>query len=122
MGNRGITLLELIIAMTILAVFTGILVPFYFSYICHSQAMVCEENRKALFDELDLARIESDDGDAEEYLLMFTEILHSYIGSHDICPAKGNIRIRFVTSEHSINLRVICSKHKTSVSKEIMLD
>ncbi|MCR5798441.1 MAG: type II secretion system GspH family protein, partial [Lachnospiraceae bacterium] len=46
--NRGLSLLELIAVIAIMAVLTGLLVPMFGKYISDKRTMACEENREAI--------------------------------------------------------------------------
>lgn len=120
--NKGFTLLELLISVGILVILAGILFPSYISHVHRTRTIVCEENRYTLLDEVDLHLIEYSRGDTDEFMASFMEYFAAYIKETQVCPAKGNIRLRFRNTSSGISVIVSCSKHTKRISREISID
>lgn len=121
-NNKGFTLLELLISVGILVILAGILFPSYISHVHRTRTLVCEENRHTLLDEVDLHLIENSSGDTDEFIAGFMEYFAAYIKETQVCPSKGNIRLRFRNTSSGISVIVSCSKHAKRISRETNID
>lgn len=103
--NRGFSLIELIIAIAILVILTGLLAPQFMKYIEKSRKAACDNNIDVILQEFQVALI--DDGETD--ILKFVS---NYIKEHNVkCPSKGEYYGEKIKGEHGDLITVRCSIH-----------
>lgn len=124
--NRGFSLIELIIAIAILIILTGLLAPQFMKYIeksrkaacLHAMDVIAEEymaeitnmgkapDEKSAVDLLSELIVEHGGDQKWSETQEDTSIFYRFSG---VCKGKGNYKCRFVNDLHAITLE--CSKH-----------
>ena len=87
-NNKGLTLIELIVALAILTTISAIAVPSFMSYIEYSKENVCSLNRQMILKEYHLYMVM----DNKEHSNMLLEEFVQANG-HNICPNNGVISV-----------------------------
>lgn len=99
--DRGFSLIELIIAIAILIILTGLLAPQFMKYIEKSRKAACLNNIDVMIQEYQVAMIDNQDIKPEEVLEMMVKRGMK-------CPSKGEYSIKHLDEEHFL---VNCSIH-----------
>lgn len=99
--DRGFSLIELIIAIAILIILTGLLAPQFMKYIEKSRKAACLNNIDVMIQEYQVAMIENQDIKPEKVLDMMVKRGMK-------CPSKGVYSIKHLNDE---NFLVKCSVH-----------
>lgn len=126
-NGRGFTLIELIIAIAILVILTGILAPQFLKYIERSRRAVCLSDMDALIREYQVEEIENPPSEAGEAQRLFADVVTAKGGKADnladsfytagiftgICKSGGTYSCMF--SEDFAYLSIDCSKHGENI-------
>ncbi|WP_294146296.1 prepilin-type N-terminal cleavage/methylation domain-containing protein [uncultured Clostridium sp.] len=99
--DRGFSLIELIIAIAILIILTGLLAPQFMKYIEKSRKAACLNNIDVMIQEYQVAMIENQDIKPEKVLEMMVKRGMK-------CPSKGEYSIKHLDDE---NFLVNCKVH-----------
>lgn len=99
--DRGFSLIELIIAIAILIILTGLLAPQFMKYIEKSRKAACLNNIDVMLQEYQVAMIDNPDIKPEDVLDMMVKRGMK-------CPSKGKYTIRRLDDEHFV---VNCGVH-----------
>lgn len=99
--DRGFSLIELIIAIAILIILTGLLAPQFMKYIEKSRKAACLNNIDVMLQEYQVAMIDNPDIKPEDVLDMMVKRGMK-------CPSKGTYTIRRLDDEHFV---VNCGVH-----------
>lgn len=123
--NRGFTLIELIIVVSILAILVGLLAPQYTKYVEKSRRAACDANIETLEREYQIVAMEEPPGTAENAQAILGEIVESHGGElvangsslinggvfTGFCKKKGNYQC--MIPEGFLYVEIICSVHGT---------
>lgn len=99
--NQGFSLIELIIAIAILVILTGLLAPQFMKYIEKSRKAVCISNRDTLVNEIWVEKIMNSAYTDEE--------AEAFFAKQKGCPSGGTWTLEIKTTHISIE----CDKHGT---------
>lgn len=120
--ERGFSLIELIIAIAILVILTGLLAPQFLKYIERSRRAVCMSAMDTIGNEFMIGMLEVDKtADSNTAIQVLDEVMKSHGGErdtktdsivhvyHGICKSGGVYRCQFDRSLNYISME--CSKH-----------
>ncbi len=121
-NEPGFSLMELIIAIAVLVILTGLLAPQFMKYIERSRRAVCMSGMDVIGNEFTIGMLEIDrTADAEAAIRVLDEVMESHGGERDtktdsivhvyqgICKSGGVYRCEFDKSLDYISME--CSKH-----------
>lgn len=105
--NQGFSLIELIIAIAILVILTGLLAPQFMKYIEKSRKAVCDNNIDVILSEFQVEQAESGEGEEEVRL---QAIVNKYQGK---CPSGGTYLVKKIsTNLKDDRYTVTCDFHR----------
>lgn len=117
--KAGITLVELIVVLCIIAVLAGIFIPPMVSYIQHAKDEVCYINRLSLARYLKYVVVDKELSPDEDLSMILNEEFAAYLSRKDVCPNNGNVRLRFLYLDDALQVEIRCSKHDEKVIIEL---
>ena len=121
-GNKGFSLIELIVVVAIMAVLVGVLAPAYLRYVEKTRKQTCYWNMDNVVREVQL-RAFSDPDFMEELVTEAAdgEVL-DYIRTTDIvvptCPSRGDYSMVFDTNDGTLTMTCTMTVHNLPVEGE----